>query len=181
MYTLGYRFKPWLDAKAIADGPAIREYIADTAAEHGIEPHIRYGHRVLSTDWSPAEACWTVQGGCRGADGALVHPQFWPEGLGCAGQRVVVIGSGATAVTLVPELAKARLVGLVQQAVGPGVDVATHFTPRYNPWDQRVCLVPTATCSPACAKAAPPSSPTRSRVSRRTACGCSRGRNCRPT
>lgn len=244
MYTLGYRFKPWLDAKAIADGPAIREYIADTAAEHGIEPHIRYGHRVLSADWSPAEACWTVQVGCRGADGAmrapltlrarfvlscggyysyaqgwrphfkdeerfagtLVHPQFWPEGLDCAGQRVVVIGSGATAVTLVPELAKtathvtmlqrspsyvvarpatdaiaealkrwlpptwayrlvrlknvalqlyyyrmarkypaqakARLVGLVQQAVGPGVDVATHFTPRYNPWDQRVCLVP---------------------------------------
>ena len=240
MYTLGYEFKPWQDAKAIADGPAILKYVKDTAAEHGITPHIRLHHRVTAADWSSAEACWllTIDRGpqqpplamrarfllfCAGYysyaqgwrppfpgeerfKGRLVHPQFWPEGLSYSGQRVVVIGSGATAVTLVPEMAKtaahvtmlqrsptyvvarpardaiaealkrwlparpayalvraknvlvgmyfyalarrfpdkaqARLVGLVQQALGPTFDVTRHFTPRYKPWDQRVCLVP---------------------------------------
>ena len=46
MYTLGYAFKPWTSPKAIADGPAIRDYIRETAAERGIDPHIRFGHRV---------------------------------------------------------------------------------------------------------------------------------------
>src|SRR5215472_6142 len=46
MYTLGYRFKPWKGAKAIADGPSILAYIRETAEEAGITPHIRYGHRV---------------------------------------------------------------------------------------------------------------------------------------
>ncbi|MEO8807994.1 MAG: alpha/beta hydrolase fold domain-containing protein, partial [Burkholderiaceae bacterium] len=240
MYTLGYIFKPWKDAKAIADGPAIRAYIAETAAEHGIERHIRYQHRVLSADWSARDACWTVvveRGAQRERSslrcnfllfasgyynytkpycpelpgierfaGTVLHPQFWPEALDYAGKRVVVVGSGATAVTLVPEMAKtaghvtmlqrsptyvvsrpsndaiadklkrwlpallayrlvrlknvligmyfyrlarkypvqakARLVGLVQQELGPGFDVARHFTPHYNPWDQRICLVP---------------------------------------
>jgi cation diffusion facilitator CzcD-associated flavoprotein CzcO len=244
MYTLGYRFRPWRNAQAIADGPAIRKYVADTAAEHGIEPQIRYGHRVIGADWLPDDACWavTVERSVPGETrtetlslrarfllfcsgyydyaqghrphfpdeerfaGALVHPQFWPEQLDYAGKRVVVIGSGATAVTLVPEMAKTaahvtmlqrspsyvverpgtdaiaealkrwlpatlayrlvrlknvsqqiyyyalarkypeqaktRLVGLVQQALGPQFDVARHFTPHYKPWDQRVCLVP---------------------------------------
>ena len=140
--------------------------------------------------------------------GRIVHPQFWPADLDYAGKRVVVIGSGATAMTLVPAMAdsaahvtmlqrsptyvvslpardriaralhtllpvraaygltrwknvvlqmiffrlarkrpaktKARLIGLVREALGPDYDVATHFTPRYNPWDQRLCLVPDA-------------------------------------
>ncbi len=138
--------------------------------------------------------------------GRLVHPQFWPEHLETAGKRIVVIGSGATAVTLVPELAKTaakvtmlqrspsyvmslpsqdmiaawlrkvlpgrlayrlaraknigmgmlffklsrrwpkqvkgNLIKLVRSALGTGHDVDTHFTPRYDPWDQRVCFVP---------------------------------------
>jgi len=138
--------------------------------------------------------------------GRIVHPQKWTEDIEFAGKRVVVIGSGATAVTLVPALAKeaahvtmlqrsptyvvarpsvdgtaawlrrylpARLAhGLtrwknvllgmyffnlcrrnprrakamiargVKQALGPDFDVSTHFTPRYNPWEQRLCLVP---------------------------------------
>jgi monooxygenase len=138
--------------------------------------------------------------------GEIVHPQKWPEHLEYEGKRVVVIGSGATAVTLVPEMAKtaghvtmlqrsptyvvsrpaqdqlamklrARLgekiayhlirwrnvllgmwffqfarrrpekvrkliLGGVRMALGPDFDVATHFNPRYNPWDQRLCLVP---------------------------------------
>ena len=140
--------------------------------------------------------------------GRIVHPQLWPDDLDYDGKRVVVIGSGATAVTLVPEMAKtaahvtmlqrsptyvvsrpaedkvanwlrtklptraaygvtrwknvltsmffyriakkrpeqfkARLIGMVREHLGPDYDVDTHFTPRYNPWDQRLCLVPDA-------------------------------------
>ena len=48
MHTLGYNFKPWRAAKAIADGPSILAYVKETAAENGIEPHIRYQHLVTS-------------------------------------------------------------------------------------------------------------------------------------
>ena len=138
--------------------------------------------------------------------GRIVHPQQWRDDIDYAGKRVVVIGSGATAVTLVPELAKraahvtmlqrsptymvsrpsidsvarwlqrhtpravahtltrwknlllgmyifrlcrrqpqrvkAGMIKMVQDQLAPGYDVATHFTPRYNPWEQRLCLVP---------------------------------------
>jgi len=140
--------------------------------------------------------------------GQVVHPQHWPEDLDYAGKRVVVIGSGATAMTLVPAMAKdAAQVTMLQRspsyvvsmpgedgiairlrrflpdkavyaivrwknvflqgvsyrlsrrrpelmkkllrrgvmkALPPGYDVDTHFSPRYNPWDQRLCLVPDA-------------------------------------
>lgn len=240
MYTLGYRFRPWTQPRSIADGPAILAYLRETAAQHGVDRHIRFNHRVLRAAWSTPDACWRVDVEfgperlpmqlrcnflflCSGyyrydagytpefegtADfaGRIVHPQHWPEDLDVSGRRVVVIGSGATAMTLVPALAKtaahvtllqrsptyvvarpaedglanalrrvlpARLaygitrwknvllgmfffrlarrrpervkrliVGGVRHAMGPGYDVATHFTPRYNPWDQRVCLVP---------------------------------------
>jgi monooxygenase len=138
--------------------------------------------------------------------GTLVHPQFWPDGLDYTGKQVVVIGSGATAVTLIPAMAKGAahvtmlqrspsyvfslpaedaianrlrrwlparaanslarmknvlvsmvffqlarrrpqiakkwLIGMVQKQLPRDFDVARHFTPRYNPWDQRVCVVP---------------------------------------
>jgi cyclohexanone monooxygenase len=138
MYTLGYAFRPWPGAKAIADGPSIRAYIGQVAREHGVERHIRFGHKALAAAWSSQDACWTVEvehGGARQAirtrflylcsgyyrydqayrpafegeadfRGEVVQPQFWPEGLDYAGKRVVVIGSGATAVTLVPTLAQ---------------------------------------------------------------------------
>jgi cation diffusion facilitator CzcD-associated flavoprotein CzcO/acetyl esterase/lipase len=138
MHTLGYGFKPWRGDKVMADGPAIRDYIRETAFERGIDRQVRFGHRVVRADWSPADACWTLEVehagerrrlrcdfllACSGyyrydagyrpefageADyrGRLVHPQAWPEDLDYAGKRVVVIGSGATAVTLVPEMAK---------------------------------------------------------------------------
>src|ERR1044071_3275272 len=61
MYTLGYAFKPWREAKAIADGPSILKYVRDTAAEHGIDKHIRFGHKVTSAAWSSEDACWTVE------------------------------------------------------------------------------------------------------------------------
>lgn len=137
MYTLGFRFKPWTHAKAIADGPSIMEYLHETVDEYGIGKFIRFRHRVLGVDWSSADNQWTVRVeadgerkditcsflfACSGyynydegftpefpgaADftGAIVHPQHWPEDLDYTGKKIVVIGSGATAVTLIPALA----------------------------------------------------------------------------
>ena len=60
MFTLGFRFKPWTSAKAIADGPSILAYIKEAAAENGIDKNIRYSHRVVAADWSDADNRWTV-------------------------------------------------------------------------------------------------------------------------
>ena len=236
MYTLGYRFKPWKSAKAIADGPSIRSYIRETATEHGINQHIRFGHKATNAAWDSETARWTVTTNkstltcrflymCSGYynygqghrptwegeaefKGQIIHPQFWPESLDYKGKRVVVIGSGATAVTLVPAMADtAAHVTMLQRSPtwmvsrpgsdaianalkailpaqmaydivrwknvtlgqyfykqtrsNPGkvrelllkrlakllpadYDLETHFTPGYNPWDQRLCLVPDA-------------------------------------
>jgi monooxygenase len=239
MFTLGYSFRPWTEAKAIADGPSILDYVRDTAREGGIERHIRFGHKVVHAAWSTPDSRWTVTAehagetvtltcdflfactgyyrydegytpafpGLEDFGGTVVHPQHWPEDLDFAGRRVVVIGSGATAVTLVPALAEAgaghvtmlqrsptyilalpgedpianairrvlptkraysvvrwlnvirqgiffqlsrRAPGLikrliaktVQRQLPDGVPLDPHFTPTYDPWDQRVCLVP---------------------------------------
>src|SRR4029077_20083482 len=61
MHTLGFRFKPWTEAKAIADGPSILSYIRRTAQEEGIESNIRFSHRVVSAAWSTPEARWSVE------------------------------------------------------------------------------------------------------------------------
>src|ERR1700743_3671256 len=71
MFTLGYAFKPWTEAKAIADGPSILNYVRETAREHGIERHIRFGHQVVSAAWSSEDACWTVE--ARTTDGRAVR------------------------------------------------------------------------------------------------------------
>src|SRR5881296_3394038 len=60
MFTLGYSFRPWKEAKAIADGPSILEYIRETAREHDIEDKIRFNHRVVKAEWSTADGLWTV-------------------------------------------------------------------------------------------------------------------------
>ena len=139
-------------------------------------------------------------------EGRIVHPQAWPDDLDWTGRRIVVIGSGATAVTLVPALAEAAahvtmlqrsptfvvsrpatdplaaslvprlprrlafalvrwrnillqmyfyrlcrrkpdaarrlILKLAQDALGPAFDANAMFGARYNPWDQRLCLVP---------------------------------------
>jgi cation diffusion facilitator CzcD-associated flavoprotein CzcO len=145
MHTLGYRFRPWGQAKAIADGPSILRYVRDTAAEAGVDQHIRFGHRVSRASWSSEAAEWTVHTdnstltcsflymctgyyrydagylpefpGLENYRGQVAHPQHWPEDIDYAGKRVVVIGSGATAVTLVPALAeKAGHVTMLQRS-----------------------------------------------------------------
>ena len=55
MFTLGFRFKPWTSAKAIADGPSILTYIKEAAAENGIDKNIRFGNRVVAADWSDTD------------------------------------------------------------------------------------------------------------------------------
>ena len=150
LHTYAYEFKPWRSDNAIADGASILQYLKETASEHGIDRQIRYGHKVLSADWSSADACWTVEVAlsdlgvtktftCKwffaaagyyrydegfmppfeGVDrfkGRLIHPQSWPEDLDYSGKRVVIIGSGATAVTLLPAMAeKAAHVTMLQR------------------------------------------------------------------
>jgi cation diffusion facilitator CzcD-associated flavoprotein CzcO len=140
MYTLGYSFRPWTNAKSIADGGSILAYLQETATENGIDRRIRFGHRVQRARWSSRAARWTLEvlevasgkvieltcsfllvcagyyeyeagytpefAGRDQFKGQIIHPQHWPANLDYEGKRVVVIGSGATAVTLVPELAK---------------------------------------------------------------------------
>ena len=239
MHTLGFSFRPWTDEKAFADGPTIRRYVEDTAAEFGIDRKIRFRHRLVAADWRAAEARWiaTVEVGpererreiacrflylCTGYydyaaghqptwpetdrfEGALVHPQAWPQDLDWTDKRVLVIGSGATAVTLIPAMAeraahvtmlqrsptyvvarpakdpiaarlraalpraaahaltrwknvllgmvfynyarlrpgetKRTIAKLAREALGPDYDLR-HFSPAYDPWDQRLCVAP---------------------------------------
>src|SRR5947209_5660862 len=61
MYTLGYNFKPWREAKAIADGPSILNYVRETARDNGIDQHIRFHHMVKRAAWSSEHARWTVE------------------------------------------------------------------------------------------------------------------------
>ena len=178
MHTLGYSFKPWLSAKAIADGPAIRDYIKESAAEFGVDQHIQYQRKVVAASWDSATAKWTLtlentQDGdtvaaeletltcnfiysCTGYyrydqgftpdfpdaekfKGQIVHPQLWPQDLDYTGKRIVVIGSGATAITLVPSLAKtAGHVTMLQRSPTyvlsrPDVDAVSQKLRRWFP------------------------------------------------
>jgi monooxygenase len=240
MHTLGFAFRPWDAEKAIADGPAILQYLNDTVDESGLRQHIYLDHRVVKANWDSEAALWrlriihsgeerVITAGfvhmcsgyydyeqpytpeIEGLDtfaGTCVHPQRWPENLDYTDKRVVVVGSGATAMTLVPAMAataasvtmvqrspsyvfslpdvdplnarlrrylpetwaytltrwkniafqrflyhrtrvapqqiRAKLLGAVRKALGPDYDVETHFTPSYDPWDQRLCIVPNA-------------------------------------
>ena len=238
MHTLGFRFKPWIHKKSIADASSILEYLNETVDEYGIRDKIVFNQKVTSANWLSEKSLWELSvvdedqkismtcnflflcGGYYSYDkpympkfpkqdqfeGQVIHPQFWDESIDCSDKKVVVIGSGATAVTLVPAIAKNaahvtmlqrspsyvvsapgedswsqalnkifpirltyflirwknifrtslgfylsrkypervkdRLINLVREELGNDYDVEKHFTPRYNPWDQRMCLVP---------------------------------------
>jgi cation diffusion facilitator CzcD-associated flavoprotein CzcO len=238
MLTFGYGFRPWVGTNVLADGPSIKQYVVDTAAEYGVTEHIHFGRHVTRANWSSADSLWTVEATVDGAaevwtarflvgatgyynydqgfrpefageetfGGQIIHPQFWPSDLDYTGKRVVIIGSGATAITLVPamaplaehvtmlqrspsyimpvpatdpvasplaklmvpstliyrsgrlrnivlqqaiyklcrsqpKLARKILLGMVKKQLRGKVDMA-HFTPSYNPWDERLCVVP---------------------------------------
>eukprot|EP00756_Hemistasia_phaeocysticola_P007338 Hpha_TRINITY_DN14224_c0_g1::TRINITY_DN14224_c0_g1_i1::g.22598::m.22598 len=162
MYTLSFPFRMWKTDQAIGGGEDIRRYIEDTARDGGFIDKVTFGVQIKTASWSTAEGRWTLtdsQGrtyvakflysatgyyryeagylpqwpSASNFKGRWVHPQHWPEGEGFPGKKVVVIGSGATAVTLVPALAKtAEHVTMLQRsptylAVGPGKEVA-------HPW-----------------------------------------------
>ncbi len=238
MCTFGYSFRPWREPRVLADGPSIKRYVTETAAEYGVDKHIRFGRHVQQASWDSGRSVWTIEAlnaqgeterfearylmSCTGYynydqgfkpdfpgeskfKGQIVHPQHWPEDLEYSGKKVVVIGSGATAITLVPSMAdtaahvtmlqrspsyvmtvpevdpvtvrltrfmpkrvayamaRVRNIGLqrfvfraarkrpkamrrlllsgVRKQVGPNVDMK-HFTPSYQPWDERLCVVP---------------------------------------
>ncbi len=243
MHTLGFKFEPWTEQKAIADGPSIMNYLHRITAKHDLEKQIHFGHKLLSASWSSEDARWTVIAevkngskpdgstkqmhanflymgsgyydydepydakieGLENFEGDVVHPQFWPKDLDYADKKIVVIGSGATAVTIVPVVAeKAKHVVMLQRTptwyfvrdardrlanflrkimpekwayriirkknvalqnfgfkrarskpekvaeallkplrkdLGDKFD-PVHYTPPYNPWEQRLCLVP---------------------------------------
>lgn len=239
MHTLGFAFKPWVGAKAIADGPDIMAYLQETVDELALNEKIVFHRTLVAADYDSARAIWTLviqnettaeaetltcnflhlcsgyydygEGHAptfKGQDifeGQVVHQQFWPENLDYAGKRVVVIGSGATAITVVPAMAETAdhvvmlqrtpayvvelpakdafanrlrkwlpsgfayavtrwrnvLANLISYRLArrypqraksyllkemekhlPREYIKQHFTPSYNPWDQRVCVVP---------------------------------------
>lgn len=173
MYTFGYKFRPWRDVKVLADGPSIRQYLVDTAAQFGVDEKIHYGLKVVTADWSTRDSRWTVTTlheptgethtyschylvNCTGYynydagylpafpgmdrfQGRCIHPQFWPEDLDYAGQKVVVIGSGATAITLIPAMAgDAEQVTMLQRSPSyvvslPAVDKISEALGRFLP------------------------------------------------
>lgn len=236
MFTLGYRFRPWNDSKALADGPSILRYIRETSKEYDLDKEIRYNHKVAKAEWNSDEALWKVTAkvgeeekfitcnflylctgyydydkgytpdfaGMKDFKGEIIHPQKWTDEIDYTDKKIIVIGSGATAVTLVPALAtKAEHVTMLQRSptyivsipakdkianflrkvlpnnmaytisrwknvmfqmfsynasrfapslmkklIARGVkkelgeESLEHFTPKYNPWDQRLCVVP---------------------------------------
>ena len=240
MHTLGFSFKPWREAKSIADGPSILKYVKETVEEHGLLDFIQFNSRLSKAEWDSAIGRWTIEidspagalktatcnfimmcGGYYDYDnphdpgfkntdifgGRIIHPQFWPNDFDHKGKKIVVIGSGATAMTLGPAMADSGAkVTMVQRSptyvasrpdedkvanflrkILPdriaysitrfkntryqeylykqsrkapkvlkkilldsvrkhlGVEMTQkHFTPSYNPWDQRLCLIPNA-------------------------------------
>ena len=240
MNTMGFRFKPWMGVKSIADGASILSYLHETVKENDLNKKIHFNQWVNEASWSSRDSQWTVQvenkktqelqdftcdflflcGGYYNYEegytphfagrenflGQIIHPQKWPKNLDYKNKKVVVIGSGATAVTIIPTMAekaahvtmlqrsptyflsapdedpvgnflrkfisskltyklvrwknirfqwwffqkcrkfpkkvKEFLIKQVREELGPNYDIETHFTPKYNPWEQRMCLVP---------------------------------------
>ncbi|MBO3115339.1 NAD(P)/FAD-dependent oxidoreductase [Winogradskyella sp. DF17] len=239
MYTFGYSFKTWDDAKSFADAPSILTYLKEATNDYNVTNNISYNQRATSYAFNTNDNIWTVTAvnlktnktntytskfifncsgyynydkgytpdykGLSNYKGKLIHPQNWPKELVLNDKKVVVIGSGATAVTIVPKIAekvhhvtmlqrsptyvgalpnkdkvakffkfilpkkiahkairiknvlldmaffnackkwpatmKKYIVKKAQKELGD-ISVHPHFTPNYNPWEQRFCLAP---------------------------------------
>ena len=165
MHTLGFRFKPWIHNKSIADGPSIMEYLHETVNENRLNDNILLNHIVDSANWNSKKSLWELKvkvnndikdmtcnffflcGGYysytkphmpyfknqENFEGQIVHPQFWDESLNYKNKKIAVIGSGATAITIVPAIAEqAQHVVMVQRSPtyvvsGPSEDVINKF------------------------------------------------------
>ncbi|TPX08548.1 uncharacterized protein E0L32_010035 [Thyridium curvatum] len=170
LQTFGFEWKLWVEKRAIADGASIARYLHEAAEEDCILPHIKFGHRVDSANWSSEDQAWNmvvrtsqnsqttvrarflvlgsgyydykeplkpqIPGLYENFKGQIVHPQFWPEDLEYTGKKVVIIGSGATAITLLPNVAKkAGHVTMLQRS--PTYILSTDNTVG-NSWTYRV-------------------------------------------
>ena len=171
MHTLGFRFKPWIHDKSIADGPSILEYLNETVDENNLRENILLNHKVKSANWNSKKSLWelVVQKNdskvnmtcnflflCGGYfsytkphmpsfknyekfEGQIVHPQFWNEEVDYSNKKIIVIGSGATAITLVPSIAeKAEHVVMLQRSPSyvisrPSEDAINKFLRKFLP------------------------------------------------
>lgn len=240
MQSFAFGFKPWTNKRVFGSAQMICDYLKETISENQINSHIKFGHSVVSAEFSSDEGLWTVKvkpknqkslislrsrfvlmstgyynynagytpefKGTEEFQGQIIHPQHWPENLNYSGKKIVVIGSGATAVTLIPAMAQEAghitmlqrspsyvmdapsvdtvanvlnkvlspklaykiirrknialtlgvfklskhlpnmmrrfLISDVRRKLPKDFDVDTHFSPKYNPWDERLCVVP---------------------------------------
>ena len=171
MHTLGFRFKPWIHDKSIADGPSILEYLNETVDENNLRENILLNHKVKSANWNSKKSLWelVVQENdskvnmtcnflflCGGYfsytkphmpsfknyekfEGQIIHPQFWNEEVDYSNKKIIVIGSGATAITLVPSIAeKAEHVVMLQRSPSyvisrPSEDAINKFLRKFLP------------------------------------------------
>ncbi|OJJ54896.1 hypothetical protein ASPSYDRAFT_81153 [Aspergillus sydowii CBS 593.65] len=228
LFTFGFAFNPWKQDNPIASGDSIQSYVRGTAKEFGIESHIQYRNRLCAAEWSSSDNQWSLTVDCcanfktyiarfvvfgtgyydyneLASKGQVVHPQFWPQDVDYKDKKIIIIGSGATAVTLLPKLAEqAKHVIMLQrsptyimslsnrsptrwlsyilpprtyhhlqrilwfwtsrlfypfcrgfprfsrwmitramrQELPEHIPQDPHFSPRYSPWDQRLCFCP---------------------------------------
>ena len=171
MHTLGYRFKPWIHDKSIADGPSILEYIKETIEENDLKKDILVNHKVKSSNWNSHKNVWELEidendklkhitcnflflcGGYysytkphmpsfknqENFAGQIIHPQFWSDDVDYVDKKVAVIGSGATAITIVPAISeKAKHVTMIQRSPtyvvsGPSEDKVNKFLRKFLP------------------------------------------------
>ena len=171
MHTLGYRFKPWIHDKSIADGPSILEYINETIDENNLRKDILLNHKVKSSNWNSDKSVWELEihennklkhmtcnflflcGGYysytkphmpsfKNQDkflGQIIHPQFWNKDVDYIDKNIAVIGSGATAITIVPAISeKAKHVTMIQRSPtyvvsGPSEDKINKFLRKFLP------------------------------------------------
>ena len=171
MHTLGYRFKPWIHDKSIADGPSILEYIKETIEENDLRKDILVNHKVKSSNWNSHKNVWELEidendklkhitcnflflcGGYysytkphmpsfknqENFAGQIIHPQFWSDDVDYVDKKIAVIGSGATAITIVPAISeRAKHVTMIQRSPtyvvsGPSEDKINKFLRRFLP------------------------------------------------
>lgn len=150
MYTMGFKFNPWTNTKAVSSGESILQYLNDTVDKFDIRKNIVFNQRVKNASWSSETNLWTLTVpqsatetitytanfismcigyydyengytpefvGRENFKGQIVHPQKWTEDIDYTGKKVIVIGSGATAMTLIPAMAeKVESITMVQRS-----------------------------------------------------------------
>jgi cation diffusion facilitator CzcD-associated flavoprotein CzcO len=161
LFSFGFEWNPWESDEVIAQADSILAYLKSSLASFGGDKHLKTNHKLVSLDWSTSDQLWTLEfehtkvrakwvvlgtgyydydealkaeiPGLDKFKGKIVHPQFWPEDLDLNGKKVAIIGSGATAITILPSIIdQVEKVTLVQRSpsyIGtlPRKDSSAHF------------------------------------------------------